>query len=81
MVWPLGELQAFYKVTSSCLWGWGGEGEREKGKERGWERGRERRREGGRRRRRERRDLSTSYSRDLLLISNMPEIVILIAIW
>ena len=67
MVWPLGELQVFYKVTSSCLWGWGGEGEREKGKER--EGGRERGRQ------RERRGLSMSYSRDLLLISNMPEIV------
>lgn len=21
MVWPVGELQVFYKVTSSCLWG------------------------------------------------------------
>lgn len=31
MVWPVGELQVFYKVTSSCLWGRGGEGERQEG--------------------------------------------------
>ena len=29
MVWPVGELQVFHKVTSSRLWGRGGEGERQ----------------------------------------------------
>ena len=39
--------------------------------------GRERDREGER----EKRDLSTPHIRELLLISNMPQIVIIMAIW
>lgn len=49
MVWPVGELQLFYKVTRSCLLS-----KEEKGK--GSEREGERKKLG-----REKRDLSTSY--------------------
>lgn len=31
MVWPVGELQEVLQRSSSCLWGRGGEGERQEG--------------------------------------------------
>ena len=58
-----------------------GRGEKERGRdgrgERQGESGGERDREGER----EKRDLSTPHIRELLLISNMPQIVIIMSIW
>lgn len=68
MVWPVGELQLFYEVPSSCLL--------RKGK-----RGKGCRREGERRRGEiEKTDISTSYIKDIILISNIPEIIMIIII-
>lgn len=68
MVWPVGELQLFYKVPSSCLL--------RKGK-----RGKGCRREGERRRGEiKKTDISTSYIKDIILISNIPEIIMIIII-
>lgn len=65
MVWPVGELQLFYKVPSFCLL--------REGKEVG-----EREREG--RGEIEKTDISTSYIKDIILISNIPEIIMIIII-